>query len=106
MANPRLPTPGEDDGTWGEILNEFLLVAHNPDGTVKSGAGSESNSVLSVSGRTGDVTLSRSDVGLSNVDNTSDVNKPISTATQSALNLKASKSYAAGVAAAMTMGAF
>lgn len=32
--------------------------------------------------------LSKSDVGLSNVDNTSDANKPISTATQSALDLK------------------
>ena len=31
---------------------------------------------------------SKTDVGLSNVDNTSDVNKPVSTATQTALNLK------------------
>lgn len=35
-----------------------------------------------------DVTLSKSDVGLENVDNTSDENKPISTATQTALNKK------------------
>ena len=34
-------------------------------------------------------TLDKSAVGLSNVDNTSDTNKPISTATQSALDLKA-----------------
>jgi hypothetical protein len=33
--------------------------------------------------------LSKSDVGLGNVDNTSDTNKPISTATQNALDLKA-----------------
>ena len=32
--------------------------------------------------------LNKSDVGLSNVDNTSDVNKPVSTAQQTALNLK------------------
>jgi hypothetical protein len=32
----RLPTPGSDDGTWGEILNTFLLVEHNSDGTLKS----------------------------------------------------------------------
>ena len=32
---------------------------------------------------------SKSDVGLGNVDNTSDLNKPISTATQTALDLKA-----------------
>lgn len=34
-------------------------------------------------------TLNKAAVGLSNVDNTSDINKPISTATQTALNLKA-----------------
>jgi len=31
----RLPQPGGDDGTWGDILNEFLDVSHNPDGTLK-----------------------------------------------------------------------
>lgn len=31
----RLPTPGGDDGTWGDILNEFLEVSHNDDGTLK-----------------------------------------------------------------------
>lgn len=31
----RLPTPGRDDGTWGTILNEFLEVAHNNDGTLR-----------------------------------------------------------------------
>ena len=36
--------------------------------------------------------LTKSDVGLANVDNTSDLNKPISTATQNALNLKLNKS--------------
>ena len=37
--------------------------------------------------------LNKSSVGLSNVDNTSDLNKPVSTATQTALDLKADKSY-------------
>ena len=45
--------------------------------------------VDSVAGKTGVVTLVKADVGLGNVDNTSDINKPISTAQQSALNLKA-----------------
>lgn len=36
----------------------------------------------------GDFTLNKSKVGLSNVDNTSDINKPISTATQTALDGK------------------
>lgn len=35
---PRLPTPGQDAGTWGNILNEFLEVSHNADGSIKSGA--------------------------------------------------------------------
>lgn len=30
----RLPLPGGDDGTWGDVLNQFLLVAHNTDGTL------------------------------------------------------------------------
>ena len=36
----------------------------------------------------GNIDLSKSDVGLGNVDNTSDANKPVSTATQTALNAK------------------
>jgi hypothetical protein len=36
----------------------------------------------------GNINLTASDVGLGNVDNTSDLNKPISTATQTALNAK------------------
>lgn len=45
--------------------------------------------VSSVNGRIGDVTLARADVGLANVDNTSDFAKPVSSATQTALNAKA-----------------
>lgn len=30
----RLPKPGSDKGTWGDILNDFLSVAHNDDGTL------------------------------------------------------------------------
>lgn len=49
------------------------------------------DAVLSVAGKTGAVTLSKSDVGLANVDNTSDTNKPVSTAAQTALNGKVDK---------------
>jgi hypothetical protein len=49
--------------------------------------------VASVAGRTGAVTLAKADVGLGNVDNTSDTNKPISSATQSALDGKAATSH-------------
>ena len=51
-------------------------------------AGAEVNTVDSVNSKTGAVTITQTDVGLSNVDNTSDVNKPVSTAQQSALDLK------------------
>lgn len=47
-----------------------------------------SGAVDSVAGKTGVVTLVNGDVGLGNVDNTSDANKPISTAVQTALNAK------------------
>ena len=33
---PRLPVPGADAGGWGELLNEFLRVAHQEDGTLKA----------------------------------------------------------------------
>ena len=44
--------------------------------------------VTSLNTRTGSVTIDKTDVGLGNADNTSDANKPISTATQTALNGK------------------
>ncbi len=32
----RLPTPGADDGSWGDILNDFLKVEHNTDGSLRA----------------------------------------------------------------------
>lgn len=32
----RLPTVGGDDGSWGTVLNTYLQVAHNSDGTLIS----------------------------------------------------------------------
>lgn len=34
---PRLPQPGGDAGSWGDVLNAFLRVAHNDDGTLTYG---------------------------------------------------------------------
>jgi hypothetical protein len=45
--------------------------------------------VQSVNGYLGSISLSKADLGLSEVNNTSDNNKPVSNATQSALDLKA-----------------
>ena len=131
MAEARLPNPGGDQGNWGEILNEFLLVALNANGTLKAdGAISakandadvvhntgietiagvktfssspsvpspssplhvvnktyvdnvalQAQQVSSVAGKTGAVTLNQGDVGLSNVDDTSDATKNVAAAT-------------------------
>lgn len=156
----RLPTPGADDGTWGNVLNDFLSVSHNADGSLKAlpyvptsekgqpngvasldGTGKVPSSQLPPAGATPDATatskgivqlagdlggtaasptvpalsskepaiasgttgqywrgdkswqtLDKTAVGLSNADNTSDANKPVSTAAQTALDAKTDKS--------------
>lgn len=32
----RLPVPGSDQGNWGSVLNDFLQVSHNANGTLKN----------------------------------------------------------------------
>lgn len=107
----RLPIPGSDDGAWGQILNEYLEVEHNPDGTHNFGLNDLNNvdivdatddDVLQRKGGTwtsrtpeqfkSDLVLVKSDVGLSDVNNTSDLAKPISTDAQTALDAKANQS--------------
>ena len=34
----RLPVPGSDSGTWGSVLNDYLAVSHDSDGTIKAAA--------------------------------------------------------------------
>jgi len=34
----RLPTPGGDTNSWGEVLNDFLAASHNADGSLKTSA--------------------------------------------------------------------
>lgn len=53
--------------------------------------------VDSVAGRQGAVVLTSADVGLDNVNNTSDASKPVSTATQTALNAKVNTVDVAGL---------
>lgn len=74
---------GETDTVWlwDDTKNEWLNST-------------EQGIVISVNGRTGEVILTKTDVGLSNVDNTSDKNKPISDATQKALDDKADRKKA------------
>jgi hypothetical protein len=62
--------------------------ASNPSNYVNASGAAAAAPVQSVSGKSGIITLDKTDVGLPNVDNTSDLNKPISTDTQTALNGK------------------
>ncbi|MDM8130095.1 hyaluronate lyase N-terminal domain-containing protein [Clostridium butyricum] len=62
------------------------------------------DNVTSVAGKTGAVTLAKTDVGLGNVDNTSDANKPISTAVQTALDGKANNSHTHNYAGSSSAG--
>ena len=61
-------------------------------------SGAQKNTVLGVKGgsesayRTGNVNITKANIGLGNVDNTSDEDKPVSTATKTALNGKANTS--------------
>ncbi len=61
----RLPIPGEDNNAWGIILNDFLLTAHNTDGTLKSTALESAGVVKSINSLTptnGALTLSANNV--------------------------------------------
>ena len=52
MTTQRLPVPGQDDGTWGDILNDFLAVSLNPDGTLIPAAVTTAGAVTSVNSKT------------------------------------------------------
>lgn len=94
---PRLPVPGADNGHWGGILNDFLSVEHDADGTLKADGSLAAKEPVIPAGTNdqyfrGDKTfqtLDKAAVGLANVDNTSDSDKPVSSAVSSALALKA-----------------
>jgi len=57
---PRLPVPGKDEGSWGNILNDFLLQSHHEDGSLKidaaSGAVIADNSVITTAVADGAIT--------------------------------------------------
>jgi hypothetical protein len=67
------------------MISKLSLTQQNVEDLI---IGDNAGEVSSVAGRIGAVTLSKSDVGLANVDNTADTAKPVSTAQQTALNLK------------------
>ena len=79
---------------YGLSKNDFTDTLKNKLNGIAEGA--QVNSITGVKGsseetyRTGNVSISASNIGLGNVNNTSDADKPISTATQTALNGKVS----------------
>lgn len=50
---PRLPIPGSDGGQWGNILNDYLSVSHNADGTIKPSAFPPSDGATGATGPQG-----------------------------------------------------
>jgi len=45
----RLPQVGGDDNNWGDILNQFLAIAHTTDGTLKPNAVTQAIGAASIS---------------------------------------------------------
>lgn len=84
------------DSAYTHAITDLVGQSESGGGTVVSGGGavtsvagktgnvtltaSDVNAVASVAGRSGTVVLTPADVGLANVNNTSDANKPVSTA--------------------------
>lgn len=86
--------------------NRTYILAASPATTLSNWIEvSAGGDVQSVAGKTGHVTLVKGDVGLGNVDNTSDADKPISTATQTALNGKQDADAALTSISGLTIGA-
>jgi len=124
----RLPTPGSDANVWGNILNDFLRVEHNSDGTLRADGtlrnfynlpsdgiprgdltaavqatlGKADTAIQTLNGHSGTaVILTKNDLGLGNLDNTADSAKPISNATQAALDTKVDTSELVALAVAL-----
>lgn len=84
-------------GSYADLLNKPTIG----DWTItiqKNWTAVDTFTTNQTSAKSINITMTKSDVWLSNVDNTSDANKPISTATQNALNLKANTADLAAVA--------
>lgn len=86
--------PGDYTPVWADVSGKPAVIAAGAtaaDARAAIGAGS-SNLVIgttSTTAKAGDYTPTKSEIGIANVDNTSDLAKPISTATQTALTAKA-----------------
>jgi hypothetical protein len=92
----RLPSIGGDDNSWGTVLNDFLLVSHNDDGTMQTNAVQGAGGVTTVNGKTpssGTVTLTASDVGAPILDTTASDIQPLGTQTAGSTGKAADASH-------------
>ena len=101
-------------GTYSEATNTRNGLISSTDkaklDNIESGA--QVNSITGVKGnaegsyRTGNINITPTNIGLGNVDNTSDLSKPISTATQGALDGKVDKIAGKGLSTEDFTGAY
>lgn len=103
-ASSNTPTISSGNGSNGEYYKVAVAGSTSIDGISSWNIGdwiifngtswqktTNSENVNSVNGRVGNVIITKSDLSLDNVNNTSDLAKPISTAQQTALDSKISK---------------
>lgn len=110
LRHKRSAVPGKKPTTAQLDLGE--LAINTRDGTLylkrDNGDGTFTIAVLgavqSVAGKTGEVELSAADVGLDQVDNTPDKEKPLSSAMQDALNAKVATNRRVATGAGLTGG--
>ena len=76
----------DSNGVTYKITGAAIAEGLEPIGNYVTGVKGNSESTY----RTGDVNITKANIGLGNVDNTSDADKPVSTAMQTALDAKAS----------------
>jgi len=92
-------TDGRVDARLSGVIDDNTTVTSKTwsstkiDNEISSSIGAITYPVTSVNGQTGAVTIAKADVGLGNVDNTSDLNKPVSNATATALSGKSDTNH-------------
>lgn len=84
------PLPSTGDYFKVSVAGTVSSVAYSVNDSIIYNGSSwdkidNTDAIVSVAGKVGEVVLVKADVGLSNVDNTSDMNKPVSTAVSAAL---------------------
>ena len=94
-TDPRLSDTRDPKPHTASLITDFTqatLNVINSAGISSGGSGGAGGSgggaVASVNGQIGAITLTKTDIGLGNVDNTPDLSKPISTSTAAALALR------------------